>query len=67
MLHALRDNGILTDSDCEEGYCGTCELVVLGGVPDHRDTVLSRAERAAHRTFMPCVSRAVTPTLALDL
>lgn len=63
----VRDAGIDADSDCEEGYCGTCELVVLDGVPDHRDSVLSTTERASHRTFMPCVSRACTPTLAIDL
>lgn len=67
LLQAIRDAGVQIESDCEEGYCGTCETRVLEGVPDHRDVVLSYAERAACRTFMPCVSRACGPKLVLDL
>lgn len=52
---------------CEEGYCGSCEAVVLEGEPDHRDTVLSDAERAANATMMICVSRARSERLVLDL
>jgi hypothetical protein len=51
----------------EEGYCGTCETAVLDGVPDHRDVVLTKAERAAGRTIMSCVSRACGRKLVLDL
>jgi ferredoxin len=67
LLQAIRDAGVEIDSDCEEGYCGTCETAVLEGDPDHRDVVLSKAERAAGRTFMPCVSRACGRKLVLDL
>jgi ferredoxin-NADP reductase len=67
LLQAIRDAGIEADSDCEEGYCGTCEAAVLEGVPDHRDTVLSKAERELGRTLMPCVSRARTRKIVLDL
>jgi ferredoxin len=55
VLQALRGAGTDIDSDCEEGYCGTCELAVLDGVPDHRESVLSTTERSSHRAFMPCV------------
>ncbi len=67
ILKAVR--GILPTypSSCEEGYCGTCEARVLAGVPEHRDSVLSSEERAANDCMMICVSRATTPTLALDL
>jgi ferredoxin len=51
----------------EEGTCGTCETGVLGGVPDHRDSVLEPAERAAGDIIMICVSRARTPRLVLGL
>jgi ferredoxin-NADP reductase len=54
-------------ASCGEGICGTCEVRVLGGVPDHRDHVLGADERARGETMMICVSRAVTPTLVLDL
>jgi ferredoxin-NADP reductase len=67
LLRAIRDAGVDIESDCEEGYCGTCETAVLDGVPDHRDVVLSKAERAANRTFFPCVSRACGRRLAVDL
>jgi ferredoxin-NADP reductase len=67
LLQAIRDAGAEIDSDCEEGYCGTCETAVLDGVPDHRDVVLSKTERAAGNTMMPCVSRARGRRLVLDL
>jgi ferredoxin-NADP reductase len=67
LLQAIRDSGVEIGSDCEEGYCGTCETPVLDGTPDHRDVVLSKAERGAGRTIMPCVSRALGRRLALDL
>ncbi|MCW2496564.1 2Fe-2S iron-sulfur cluster binding domain-containing protein, partial [Jatrophihabitans sp.] len=54
-------------SQCREGYCGTCETAVLGGVVDHRDTILSEDERAANDTMMICVGRALSPRLVLDL
>lgn len=67
MLEAVR--GVVPDvpSSCEEGYCGSCEIRVLGGIPDHRDEVLSPAERAANCTVMPCVSRCTSGPLVLDL
>ncbi|GHH71838.1 hypothetical protein GCM10018793_07900 [Streptomyces sulfonofaciens] len=67
LLQAVRDAGVTIESDCEEGYCGICETRVLEGEPDHRDVVLSKKERAAGRTFMPCVSRACGSRLVLDL
>jgi ferredoxin len=67
LLQAIRDAGAQVESDCEEGYCGTCETAVLDGVPDHRDVVLSKTERATGRVIMPCVSRACGRKLVLDL
>jgi ferredoxin-NADP reductase len=67
LLQAIREAGVEIESDCEEGYCGTCETRVLEGNPDHRDVVLSKAERASGRSFMPCVSRACGRKLVLDL
>ncbi|GAA0251470.1 PDR/VanB family oxidoreductase [Actinomadura nitritigenes] len=67
LLQAIRNAGVDIESDCEEGYCGTCETRVLDGVPDHRDVVLSKAERASGRTFLPCVSRSHGHKLILDL
>jgi ferredoxin-NADP reductase len=52
---------------CEEGFCGACETTVLSGEPEHRDEVLSAAERATGKTMMICVSRARGRHLTLDL
>jgi vanillate O-demethylase ferredoxin subunit len=40
---------------------------VLEGTPDHRDSYLNDAERAANDQFTPCCSRSKTPVLVLDL
>lgn len=58
MLDALEGAGIAWPYSCREGICGTCELEVIAGEPDHRDAVLSAGERASSRKLMPCVSRA---------
>lgn len=67
ILEAVRERVADIDSSCEEGFCGTCECQVLEGVPDHRDTVLSKSEREANTTMMICVSRARSHRLVLDL
>jgi ferredoxin-NADP reductase len=54
-------------SSCEEGICSACETEVLEGVPDHRDSVLTPAERATNQYMMICVSRALSAHLVLDL
>jgi len=59
--------GLYALASCREGVCGTCEARVLEGVPDHRDSVLTSAEREANQVMMICVSRSRTPRLVLDL
>ena len=66
-LDALEAAGISIDSSCRDGICGTCETKVLGGEVDHRDYVLSDAEREAGASMMLCVSRARSARLVLDL
>lgn len=67
ILHAVEEAGITVLSSCQEGTCGTCETVVLEGVPDHRDSVLNDEEQAACDVMMICVSRSRGPRLVLDL
>lgn len=67
ILDVVRGAGVPVLYSCTEGTCGTCETDVLEGVPDHRDSVLSPAERAAGDTMMICVSRAAGDRLVLDL
>ena len=67
LLQALRAIGIDVPSDCEEGLCGSCEVRVLAGEVDHRDKVLSIAERRENARMMACCSRARDGTLVLAL
>ena len=67
VLDAVNRAGASVPSTCREGTCGTCEVRVLAGSPDHRDSVLSSEERAADQYMMTCVSRATSPSLTLDL
>ncbi|WP_186828379.1 PDR/VanB family oxidoreductase [Pseudomonas chlororaphis] len=67
ILQVLEANGVRVESSCREGTCASCETRVLSGVPEHRDSVLSTAERSSNRTLMVCVSRACSAVLELDL
>jgi ferredoxin-NADP reductase len=67
MLDALLGAGIDMNYDCREGTCGTCELEVLEGEADHRDSILSAQEREAGEIIFPCVSRARSGRLVLDV
>lgn len=67
LIDAVRGSVPGLSYDCERGHCGACETAVLAGTPDHRDSVLTAAERAEGRTMMICVGRSATPTLTLDL
>jgi phthalate 4,5-dioxygenase reductase component len=64
ILEALRARGHEAPSSCESGTCGTCRTRLLAGVADHRDLVLEEHEQAVN--IMICVSRAVTPEIAID-
>lgn len=67
MLEALEDAGLPMRSLCRGGACGECVTRVIAGVPDHRDHFLTDAEKTAGDRVMACVSRALTPRIALDL
>lgn len=67
MLEALERVGAPTSSLCRGGACGECRVALLEGTPDHRDHFLTTAERASATSIMPCVSRAKSPTLTIDV
>jgi len=67
ILETLLDAGVNVPYSCSEGICGACETVVLDGTPEHRDHILSEAERATGRTMMICCSGSKTDSLILDL
>ena len=65
ILQALRASGQQVTSSCESGTCGSCRTGLLDGQAEHRDMVLSDAEKTSN--IMVCVSRALSPELVLDL
>lgn len=67
ILDALLDAGVDAPFSCMQGLCGACEVAVLSGEPDHRDTVLSDSERADNAKIMICCSGCKSDKLVLDL
>ncbi|MFI8568809.1 SRPBCC family protein [Rhodococcus sp. NPDC078407] len=67
ILDVVNEHGAGVLSSCRQGTCGTCETAVVGGQPDHRDSVLTADEQAQGRSMMICVSRCRSTVLTLDL
>jgi ferredoxin-NADP reductase len=67
ILTALQNAGVAVATSCGTGVCGTCETRVLAGTPQHLDSVMADADKDEIGVFYPCVSRATTPELVLDL
>ncbi len=63
----LTAHGIAIDVKCADGICGVCKCTLLSGTADHRDFVLSNAQRSD--TIILCQSRARDPDgiLTIDL
>ncbi|NKQ53199.1 oxidoreductase [Amycolatopsis sp. K13G38] len=66
IVDVLEEAGVDVEVSCLEGTCGTCETAVLGGTPEHRDSILTEEERAAGDTMFLCVSRSSSPRLRID-
>ncbi|MGW0054297.1 PDR/VanB family oxidoreductase [Nocardia nova] len=64
-LSAIRRVAPDVTFSCRQGFCGTCKTGVLSGAVDHRDRLLSDAERGDR--MLICVSRAAGDDLVLDL
>jgi len=67
LLDTVLAAGVDVDYSCMEGICGACETAVLKGCPDHRDSVLSKTEKASNKVMMICVSGCKEGSLTLDL
>lgn len=67
IIEVLEENDVDVMYDCQRGDCGICQCDVLEGIPDHRDVVLSEAERAEGDVMQICVSRAKSARLVLDI
>ena len=55
----LAENGIHVDVKCSDGICGVCKCTLVSGAVEHRDFVLSKAQRAG--AIILCQSRAAEP------
>jgi ferredoxin-NADP reductase len=66
ILQVLRDAGVSAPYSCEQGICGACEVNVVSGVPDHRDSVLSASEQQSGKTMLICCSGSKTERLVID-
>lgn len=67
VLDAVAEAGVPILASCRQGICGTCETGVVDGVPDHRDSLLDDADREHNDCFYPCVSRAASDELVIDV
>jgi len=67
ILEALESSGVSINSSCLRGVCGSCEVSVLAGTPEHLDSVMSDADKDELGVMYPCVSRSLTPSITLDV
>ncbi len=67
IIEALEEAGLDPLYDCQRGDCGICQCDVIEGEPDHRDVILTDAEKASGKVMQICVSRSKTPRLVLDI
>ncbi|MET9673656.1 PDR/VanB family oxidoreductase [Streptomyces sp. NPDC006482] len=65
VLAAVREELPGITYSCRQGFCGTCQQRVLEGEVDHRDELLTDAERDG--SMLICVSRCTGKRLVLDL
>ncbi|MFE0521989.1 PDR/VanB family oxidoreductase [Streptomyces sp. NPDC058954] len=65
VLAAVRAELPDTLYSCEQGFCGTCQQRVLEGEVEHRDELLTDAER--DDSMLICISRARSDRLVLDM
>jgi ferredoxin-NADP reductase len=64
MLQALTEVDVPVTGSCLRGVCGSCAVRVVSGVVEHRDSLTSGDEATI---IYPCVSRAISPELVVDL
>ncbi len=68
VFDVLHGAGLLNlEYACEDGLCGACKVKVLSGEIEHRDFVLTPAEKSKQNTMIACVSRAAEESSRLIL
>ncbi|KAA0016301.1 PDR/VanB family oxidoreductase [Antrihabitans cavernicola] len=64
-LSAIRRAVPSVSYSCQQGFCRSCKVDVLGGTVEHRDSTLLPDERET--SMLICVSRAAGARVAVDL
>nr|WP_280921764.1 iron-sulfur cluster-binding domain-containing protein [Paenibacillus sediminis] len=67
LLNTLLACGVEIPYACKIGGCGSCQIDVVDGEVDHRDSFLNDEERVAKKVIIACVSRAQKGIVVLDL
>ncbi len=67
ILDAMLDAGIHAPYSCKTGACKSCVVKVVEGKADHKDMALSDDEKTQQKLMCPCVSRALSDSLTLDI
>ena len=67
LSDVLLEAGVPVDVKCADGLCGVCKCGLVSGAAEHRDFVLSKAQRKT--SLITCQSRAAEPggQIVLDL
>ena len=65
IADVLKAAGIAVQTSCEAGLCATCKVRYLSGEVEHQDCILDADDQQNFLT--PCVSRAKSELLVLDL
>ena len=67
LSDVLLENGVHVDVKCSDGICGVCKCGLIDGEVEHRDFVLSKAQR--EKEIVTCQSRAAQAdgTIVIDL
>ena len=66
LLDAADEAGVVIDSSCRVGTCGTCKITLVSGqVKMHRDDLLSNQEMKKH-IVLACQARAITDEIKLN-
>ncbi|WP_042352621.1 PDR/VanB family oxidoreductase [Bacillus massiliigorillae] len=67
LLETLLKEGIDAPYSCKIGGCGSCELEVVDGEVDHRDSFYRDEERKDLNSILTCCSRAKEGKLVLNI
>lgn len=67
ILDAMLNAGVNAPYSCKTGQCKSCVVRVLDGEAQHLDSALSDAEKDNYKLMCPCVSRANSESITLDI